>query len=380
MSSISNEVFKATARTLYSLHSESYVNKRALALFRRSSSFSDKNALEVWSVIFSNADEEILSKSEKPNAAEKAIFAALKLYANWQQGKTATVYGSVSKKSGLSLFTALRIFRKDAKNVNSLDKRVIRSLRVTDFTNLTKDLASLLGIMNSQGFNHRIDFALLAEDLYKVQLVNEEEANVVLKWCEQYFKELYGSQEKIYSATTKIINQVQSEPGVLASLRKSYDFTDKTARTVWPYIVGNLNPKLLSIGYGPSYAEKAIFMAMKFYAIWQQGQTQIMFGSVFDKSGLSIFEALNNFRPEAKSQKSLDRRVLTVLEYPSFEAVNTGLTSLLGILKGSGYKHRIDFALLASRLYRMQFDFSIARKVTLLWSNAYFKNVFNLEK
>ena len=78
------------------------------------------------------------------------------------------------------------------------------------------------------------------------------------------------------------------DKGALASLRGSNSLLSKKATAVMLIMLSELPKNSLSVDGTPTYAENAVFTALRCYAIYQQGNDHYVNGS----SSKSIFEAL----------------------------------------------------------------------------------------
>ncbi|WP_318767457.1 type I-E CRISPR-associated protein Cse2/CasB [Lactiplantibacillus carotarum] len=61
------------------------------------------------------------------------------------------------------------------------------------------------------------------------------------------------------------------DKAILASLRSGKSLTSPRSQSVWPLMMENLDESMLSLDGEPTPAERAIYAAMRFYAIQQQG-------------------------------------------------------------------------------------------------------------
>lgn len=189
--------------------------------------------------------------------------------------------------------------------------------------------------------------------------------------------------QTVYSATTDIIysifNPVRPNKAVLAALRKSNSILDYSAEPVKAVMFQKLDPRFLSPDGTPTYAQNAIFIALKAFAIFQQGQKTLVQGSVFKKEGLPLFTVFGKVRIQTlKSKVALDRRVDITLATQNFKTMCVEMFSVEKIVKAQKFKFKVDFGLLASDLYKMQFDQASARKIALKWGQQYFNQVYEL--
>lgn len=193
---------------------------------------------------------------------------------------------------------------------------------------------------------------------------------------------------RIADITKKIIielyNDDSQNKAILANLRVATSIEDKHAEQAWPLMFKYMTDKDLSIDGHPSYAENAIFTALRCYAILQQGQEKIVFVSKSkdkkDDEGIEFFEALNQIR-DINTQNSLDRRVNAVLSTTNITNATNLIVQLEKLLKSKKKENiQIDFAKLAQDLFFFQVGYDQARKTSLIWGQQYYKKVYALEK
>lgn len=194
--------------------------------------------------------------------------------------------------------------------------------------------------------------------------------------------------KNISEATSSIIRELYNNgnpnKAVLASLRSANSIEDKRAEKVWPLIFNNVAPGDLTLdATKPSWAEVAIFTALRCYAIFQQGQDDYC---VFDRkkgkdgsgTGVTLFKALNQIRND-DNHVALDRRVDNVLVNTNVPSVINSIVHLDKILKGQKTKLKVDFAELAKNLYYFQQSHDQARGVCLAWGREYYWNTYKKE-
>ena len=156
--------------------------------------------------------------------------------------------------------------------------------------------------------------------------------------------------------------------GALASLRGSNSLLSKKATAVMPVMLSKLAKNSLSVDGTPTYAENAVFTALRCYAIYQQGNDHYVNGS----SSKSIFEALAQLSQNDDLRDALDRRMSILLGSTNFNGVSNSIIHLLQILKSHDRNQTLNFASLAQDLYNFQFSFENARKVCLRWGRQYY--------
>lgn len=185
------KIRRATAQTIRQIWAGGVPNKAILAALRGSNSILNRNAAVVWPVLLSNMEKDDLSYNGIPTYAEKAVYAALRCYAVFQQGNTSRlVYASVSDKNekGEELFTALSGLRREEETQKALDRRVQAVLGNSNVDSAINAIYHLVAILKSKTPQEIIDFAQLGQDLYYMQLNRELDRQVCLKWGQQYYR------------------------------------------------------------------------------------------------------------------------------------------------------------------------------------------------
>lgn len=187
---------------------------------------------------------------------------------------------------------------------------------------------------------------------------------------------------KIEKATNRIIRSLwrdgSPDKAVLSNARRTASLVNRQAQSVWPVMMANLEEEMLSHDGRPTYAETAVYAAIRFYAIHQQGQAQFVYGSVHgddNDKGISLFSALARLRSQPDRQEALDRRVKALLATSNVTSMIQSISHLISILKATNPTIKIDYALLAQDLYDAQFGIDVANQVHLRWGQQYYWNV-----
>ncbi|KRM87628.1 type I-E CRISPR-associated protein Cse2/CasB [Lacticaseibacillus thailandensis] len=195
--------------------------------------------------------------------------------------------------------------------------------------------------------------------------------------------------DKVAGPTSRIITALYNDGAInraaLAGLRSAPTLNSPQAQVAWPIIMQYMSSNQLSHNGVPTYAEVAIFTAVKLYAQMQQGATgrgdkvPSVFGSHYAENehqrGQRFFECLARMRQNPDAQVALDRRVRVALSTTSVEGLIHSLTGLNAIIKSTLDHPRIDYADLASDIYAFQFSFESANRVHLHWGQSYFGSV-----
>lgn len=187
---------------------------------------------------------------------------------------------------------------------------------------------------------------------------------------------------KLEKVTDKVIRSLWRDgspnKAALSGARRAASLLNRQAQSVWPVMMVNLDKEMLSHDGNPTYAETALYAAIRFYAIHQQGQAQFVYGSVYEddkEKGVRLFKALARLRSQPDRQDALDRRVKALLATSNVTSMIQSLSHLISILKAANPTIKIDYALLAQDLYDAQFGVSIANQVHLRWGQQYYWDV-----
>lgn len=187
---------------------------------------------------------------------------------------------------------------------------------------------------------------------------------------------------EIRNITSSIIQALYGngnpDKAVLASVRSASSITNQRAQKVWPVLMAKLPEERLSKNGEPTPAEIAIYAAIRFYAIHQQGKEVFVCGDSSkkdSKDGITFFEALASLRRNEDTRAALDRRVQPLLKTTNIAGVLDSLAHLVAILKASDWTQKIDYPRLAQDLFWFQQSFKSASRVQLLWGQQYFRTI-----
>lgn len=180
----------------------------------------------------------------------------------------------------------------------------------------------------------------------------------------------------IKAVTNKIITRLYNDgdlnKAALATFRNNTKFIDPKAQIVWPLIINYLPKNYLSKNGTPTTSEIAIYNAIRYYALYQHGQTTLVATKPKKSDGLTLFEALGILRTDEQLKTALDRRVQAVLAMTNIDGILTALTQLLKILKVHQPQLKINFGKLAQNLFNLQQDYHHMNAVKLIWGEEYF--------
>ncbi|MFC6164805.1 type I-E CRISPR-associated protein Cse2/CasB [Lactiplantibacillus dongliensis] len=186
-------VESATKNIIKTFYQSENSRKAILAVLKSSATLNNRPVQAIWPILMKNLNERQLSHNGVPSTSEIAVYAGIRFFALYQQGKDQFVDGS----ENVAFFKLLSKLRMDKKIQKGLDQRVRAVLSVNDVTSVINGLTNLIGIINGHNEMHnvRIDFACLAQELYWFQLNHKQRVQVRLKWGEQYFYDSHKSTE-----------------------------------------------------------------------------------------------------------------------------------------------------------------------------------------
>lgn len=190
------DIEKATECIIRQLYNKGEMDKAALSALRSSPTLDGNRAQKIWPVFFKNLNEKYLSQTGKATKAEKAVFAAVRMYALHQQASNYCVftrkkYSTADEKEaeiGLELFEVLNRLSKVEEFRVALERRIQALLGTTNFTAIVDQLIHLMQIIKGKKTGVRVDYARLAGNLYKFQLGYRQANEVRLHWGEQYYR------------------------------------------------------------------------------------------------------------------------------------------------------------------------------------------------
>lgn len=175
------DVYRVTQTILNKLKAqeETASGKAALAALRHSIGKPLGDASAVWPLLLANMPEEFLSKNGSETKEERAIYAALQLYAIQRQGRRGKTAADTAKNIG----EALRKLRTSTGQ-EALDRRFVSVLSAASFDIFVYQLRQLVKLAKAKGALP-VDFAALARDLYWYQMGAKEKIH--LQWAEAYY-------------------------------------------------------------------------------------------------------------------------------------------------------------------------------------------------
>ena len=184
------DVYQVTQTILNKLKAQEEMagGKAALAALRHSIGKTLGDAPAVWPILLENMPEEFLSANGSETKEERAIYAALQLYAIQKQGRRGKMETDTVKNIG----EALRKLRTGSGQ-EALDRRFVSVLSATSFDIFVYQLRQLVKLAKAKGALP-VDFAALARDLYWYQMGAQEK--IRLHWAEAYYRIQIKKEDK----------------------------------------------------------------------------------------------------------------------------------------------------------------------------------------
>lgn len=189
-------------------------------------------------------------------------------------------------------------------------------------------------------------------------------------------------KNKIQKVTASIIRQLYNHgnlnKGVLASVRHATVLNSPQAQALWPIMMAELDDEMLSRDGRPTAAEVAVYTAVRFYAIQQQGSEVLVYGPANSQAddtenGIPLFQALAKLRRNEETRVALDRCMQPLLATTNVASAINALTHLVSMLKATNQQQKIDYARLAQDLYWLQQSYERASQVRLQWGQQYYR-------
>lgn len=193
------QILQATRNIIMEIAGGKRMDKAALAHLRNASDVLSPQTQIVWPLILSALPDRELSIDGVPTKAEVAVFTALHLFANYQQGSEQLRYAPSRGKApveGMTVFTALAQLRENSEDCDRLDRRVGAMLAMTNYAAVVNALTHLVDILKGSNSSDFLDFARLAQDLYQFQWSFENANRVRLQWGRQYYRRVTTSEVK----------------------------------------------------------------------------------------------------------------------------------------------------------------------------------------
>lgn len=189
----SEKVFLTTKSIILKISkmSDDSSKKAILANLRNSISKSTLENIEVLALIFSRMPEELLGNGGELSHGEDAVLSSLQLYALHQQGMENSVM--FEEEKGPSIGYSLGQI-KVVDESKSISKRFNSMVTSGSFEELKNHLRHLIKLLKAKDKSVKIDYALLAKDLFLVSRGYGK--NIMLKWARDYYRIKNKGEEK----------------------------------------------------------------------------------------------------------------------------------------------------------------------------------------
>jgi CRISPR system Cascade subunit CasB len=186
------EVYKVSNKVLWNLSAliDTPVGKSNLAKLRNSIGKPLSQSIEIWPLIFEFMPEKFLSRTEEASNEEKSIIYSLQMYAFHQQGQSSSVLCTETEKYN-NIGKSLKVLRVD-ENKTSIDRRFNTMITSSNFDELSYNLRQIIGILKSKAPEEKVDYAKLAEDMYRFLRGYDED--VRLDWAREYYRTNYNKK------------------------------------------------------------------------------------------------------------------------------------------------------------------------------------------
>jgi CRISPR system Cascade subunit CasB len=140
--------------------------RAALAKLRRGIGKPPWSIPELWGLVFSDISIEIDGKSKEFTAAEKAIYAAMTLYALHQQGKDVKQFPMSEKGASFGAVIRRLAIARDGEQWDEgpVRRRFIQAATSDGVEEFAVHLRGLVQLLRAEGIP--LDYPKLAEDLY----------------------------------------------------------------------------------------------------------------------------------------------------------------------------------------------------------------------
>lgn len=175
------------ARQLYRLANDTNESRvRAeLANLRRGIGRKPGDLPELWGLLFADLPEELMSKSGDPTAAEWAIYTALTLYAQHQQGKSIREKNMHCTEEYGRLGCAMSRLVTGEEERERVARRFNAFATANDMQEATYYLRGLIQLLRAKDIP--LDYVRLARDLLDFQSPTYA-AGVRLRWGQDFYR------------------------------------------------------------------------------------------------------------------------------------------------------------------------------------------------
>ena len=156
-----------------------------LANLRRGIGRKPGDLPELWGLLFADLPEELMSKSGEPTAAEWAIYTALTLYAQHQQGKSIREKNMHCREDFGRLGCAISRLVSGEEERERVARRFNAFATANDMQEAAYYLRGLVQLLRAKDIP--LDYVQLARDLFDFQSPVSA-ANVRLRWGQDFYR------------------------------------------------------------------------------------------------------------------------------------------------------------------------------------------------
>lgn len=188
MADIYSQVFNYTERQIGSIlnSGNTGAQKAILANLRKGVGHVPGEIPELWGMFLQNMPEEFYSFSGKPTHAEWAVYTALTLFAQHQQGHDPAK--DPMSKSGIPFGCVVaKLVAPDDNNRERILRRFNTAATSADVAEAAYHLRTLIQLLRGEGIP--LDYPALAKDLCLYQNT-EYTSSVRLRWGQDFYREL----------------------------------------------------------------------------------------------------------------------------------------------------------------------------------------------
>lgn len=180
---MSNQIYEVMGKIIWSIENDfENQSKKILSDLRRSINGSQENVYQILSYIYPFIEDDY-HKEDELTYLERAIITSLQLYAIHR-----TASESIITKDRDDIGHSLKFLR--GQNSKAIDKRFTSMITSESYKGLEHYLRQLVKLIKSKkdGVPIKVNYSMLAEDLYFFQLGEESKQKVLLRWSKSYFK------------------------------------------------------------------------------------------------------------------------------------------------------------------------------------------------
>ena len=170
--------------------------KAELAELRRGVGHKPGELASVTGILLEALPEKFFGFGNTPSYAEWAVYIALTLFAVHQQ--SSDIENELMHQQGEYIGKAIARLIRDENDRERIIRKMTALLKSKDVEDLSHHLKSMIYLLRSE--NIKVDYADLAQDIYKFQ-IGEFTSSVQLKWGRDFYR--YALSKEIESEKEK---------------------------------------------------------------------------------------------------------------------------------------------------------------------------------